>query len=364
MKLSHKPKQTFVTKAKKPILLMNLGIGWSATTPFMFTLVKAKYCHPGHLKENHYLRMIYEQECLGVDDSYKQAQPAGLNPNLWIFNGWDGMKDLYEYTYHLQDKYDDNRTFIEYFYEKPHTIEKYIEYYKRHSERTRGDFPVVSDWGNHNWSLPYWENGVEMIEKIKEHFDIKVTVQFRDPVRRCFSETGICFHDDEGESEFYGVNRDLEEIWGDVPNLWTGKIYLKARSHNKFFKLSLQNGICNGGNSQYVDLWNRWEKIVGRENMLHIIMEEFWNPKLREQQLERLSNFLDYPIDNIHRNCYYPDKGSDAPQYTELVDQWTSDKETITEETIEYAKKYMKKFYNQWELKFGNLPEEWIHYEN
>jgi len=88
-------------------------------------------------------------------------------------------------------------------------------------------------------------------------------------------------------------------------------------------------------------------------------MEEFWDPAYRKQQCERLSNFLDAPIQKIYKNAYFPDKGADAPQYGGLIDQWTSDKETITEETIEYAMNYFKPCYNEWKEKFGELPELW-----
>ena len=65
MKAIHRPKEPVQPTPKKPVLLMNLGTGWSATTPFLYTLtIDQKYCHPGHVKENHYLRMIFEQDCL------------------------------------------------------------------------------------------------------------------------------------------------------------------------------------------------------------------------------------------------------------------------------------------------------------
>ena len=61
----------------------------------------------------------------------------------------------------------------------------------------------------------------------------------------------------------------------------------------------------------------------------------------------------------IHQNVYFPDKGADAPHHIGLIDQWTSDKETITEESIEYAMNYFKPCYNEWKKKFGELPELW-----
>ena len=63
--------------------------------------------------------------------------------------------------------------------------------------------------------------------------------------------------------------------------------------------------------------------------------------KVGQQKIELLeASNLDSPIQKVHENVYFPDKGADAPHYEGLIDQWTSDKETITEETIKYAMKY------------------------
>ena len=49
MKLTHKPRIPVPPLPKKPVLLMNVGVGWAATTPFLYTLsIDQRYCHPGH----------------------------------------------------------------------------------------------------------------------------------------------------------------------------------------------------------------------------------------------------------------------------------------------------------------------------
>ena len=349
MKLTHKPRIPVPPPPKKPILLMNLGVGWSATTPFLYTLsIDQRYCHPGHVKENHYLRMIFEQDCLNSTEIRDFILSTSVNPKQWIFRLW--QKELYEYNYHFMD----NQDYLTEWYSDV-TIKKYIDYYLKHWEVIKTDFHAVADFSNHNWSLPYWENGKEMIDKIMEVFDLKVTVQFRDPIRRLYSELGTCFIDEQ--TPYMPVEAAEDKIR-------IGQEFLKNNQHNEFFKISLDDAAWGGANCQYVDLYTKWEELVGKDNILAIIMEEFWNPQYRKQQCERLSNFLGAPIQKIHQNAYFPDMGADAPHYDGLIDQWTSDKETITEETIEYALKYMKPCYTDWKSKFGSVPELWTKYED
>ena len=349
MKLTHKPRIPVPPPPKKPVLLMNVGIGWAATTPFLYTLsIDQRYCHPGHVKENHYLRMIFEQDCLHSTEIRDFILSTSINPKQWVFRWW--QKELYEYNYHFID----NQDYLTEWYSDV-TIKKYIDYYLKHWNVIKGDFHAVADFSNHNWALPYWNNGKEMIDKIKEVFDLKVTVQFRDPIRRLYSELGTCFIDEQTPYMPVEAAEDKMRI---------GQEFLKNNQHNEFFKISLNDAAWGGANCQYVDLYTKWEELVGKDNILAIIMEEFWNPQYRKQQCERLSNFLGAPIQKIHRNAYFPDMGADAPRYLGLIDQWTSDKETITEETIEYALKYMKPCYTDWKSKFGSVPELWTKYED
>jgi len=345
MKPIHRPKRPVEPTPKKPVLLMNIGVGWAATTPFLYTLaIDQRYCHPGHAKENHYLRMIFEKDCHNSTTTRDFILSTSANESQWLFRGW--QKELFEYNYHFMD----DPNYIKNIWYQDVSIEKYIDYYLKHWEIVKNDFYAVADFSNHNFSLPYWDNGREMINKIKEVFDLKVTVQFRDPIRRLYSELGTCFID---ERTPYLPNKAKD----DKKRL--GYEFLKNNQQNEFFKISLDDMAHKSANCQYVDLYNKWEWLVGPSNILPIIMEEFWDPALRKQQCERLSNFLDAPIQKVHENVYFPDKGADAPHYQGLIDQWTSDKETISEETIRYAMNYFRPCYNQWKVRFGTLPEAW-----
>ena len=102
MKIRHKPRIPVAPPPKKPTLLMNIGVGWSATTPFLYTLsIDQRYCHPGHIKENHYLRMIFEQDCCNKFDIHKFILSTSANEEEWIFRKW--QKELFEYSYHFLD---------------------------------------------------------------------------------------------------------------------------------------------------------------------------------------------------------------------------------------------------------------------
>ena len=344
MKLTHRPRIPVPPPPKKPILLMNLGVGWSATSPFLYTLtIDQRYCHPGHIKENHYLRILFDDAIKRSDDIRQFILNTSVNETHWLFRGW--QKELYEYNYHFLD----DPNYVRNWYQDV-SIEKYIEYYLKHWNVIKSDFHAVADFSNHNWALPYYTKknihyGEEMIEKIQEVFDLKVTVQFRDPIRRLYSELGTCFDDQIPDT--IAKNKKLDE---DI---------IINKEHNNFFRLCLDNERWDGANCHYADLYTKWENLVGKDNILYIIMEEFWDPAYRKQQCERLSNFLDAPIQKIHENAYFPDRGADAPHYLKLNDQWTSDKETITEENIQYAQIIMRSCYTGFKEKFGYIPEMW-----
>jgi len=189
-----------------------------------------------------------------------------------------------------------------------------------------------------------------------KHFEIKVLVEFRDPIRRLYSELGALFGDVAGliaeheEGEKAPANK-LRRM---------GKEYILQGRHNDFFQMALKFHIDGGGNCEYVSCYNAWEELVGKDNILPIIMEEFWNPQYKKQQCERLSNFLEYTIKDIYPNAYFPDLGADAPELKGLIDQ-KSDRETISEESIEQAVPYMRRHYKAWMGKFGTLPESWVY---
>lgn len=358
MKALHRPKiiEPAVEKPKKPTLLMNIGVGWAATTPMCYTLsINQRYCHPGHIKENHYLRALCEEKG-NVYTAWNWMSQTVKDEMMWTYTGWKPVEHAYCAHFHEND-------YIHKWWQKPLSVEKYIDYYLRHWEHIKGDYVAVADFCNNNWNLPlvnygnaYW--GKYFIEEIQKHFDIKVLIEFRDPIRRLYSELGALFGD------IAGLIAEHEEGEAAPANTLRrmGMKLIKENRHNDFFQMALKFHIDGGGNCQYVRCYNAWEEMVGKDNILAVVMEEFWNPQYKRQQCERLSNFLDYPIKSIYPNAYFPDLGSDAPKLTGLIDQ-KSDRETISEESIQKAIPYMRTHYKEWKKKFGSIPEAW-HYEN
>ena len=80
-------------------------------------------------------------------------------------------------------------------------------------------------------------------------------------------------------------------------------------------------------------------------------MEQLWKDH------SGLSKFLNHDIKSLHHNCYH-DK-TVHPDY--LKDQWNSDQESISQESMDMAKKKMKHIYENFENTFGYIPEEWEH---
>jgi len=310
-------------------LLLNPGAGWSATTPFLYTLsYHQKYCHCGHQKESGYLRKVYSNDFDQslVDSDWNAPQKKIDSPMGRVLSVRN------QYVKHFDPH------FLEQYYKAPYTIQNYVEYYRKHWEATRWEYESVSDFSNFNFSLP-----IEFLQKIapilQEFFEIKVTFQFRDPIRRFFSEVG------SGIVKNIDENEDLKE-----------RIWKKTKNHKKLFLYKLKKGNFSP-NCEYLSTFEKFQKVFGEKNCYFVVMEDFWTKK---DELERLSDFLSYKITKIHENCYVPDLGSRAPRLEWLKDQWESDLVDIDEEILCEARTVMRPFYLHWQNKFGKLPDSWV----
>ena len=62
--------KTLTSMKSKPTLLLNSGVGWSGTSPFLYTLAyQNNYAHQGHYKENWYLSRLENDQKL--ENKYK-----------------------------------------------------------------------------------------------------------------------------------------------------------------------------------------------------------------------------------------------------------------------------------------------------
>ena len=293
----------------KPTLFLNVGTGWSGTTPLYYTLGwYNKYCHSGHRKEKGYLWLMDLSETRNTFERvkfYKQffgpSKQSTTNRKPKIFT--------HESKYIGGNWTEDE---IKYFWSPPFTIEKYIEYYVKHWDFIKHDYKAVSDFSN-----PNGQCSPEFLKKyapaLKSVFDVKVHAVFRDPLRR----------------------------------LWS----LRQKQNPKdpvrqFMKMGVDFG--------YVQFFLKFVEAFGIENCHMTIMEEFWNGETKE-----LSDFIDYEIKEVHPNAYVPDLGPNAPRIQYLNDQWESDIMHMPKEVKEYGMNMLKPVYIHFKDYFGDLPEQW-----
>ena len=300
-------------------LLLNVGTCFSATSPFHYTVSWDHKCvYTGHSKEHQYLYHMMEGK--------KRLKGEAKTPKRHVkeFQGKpDILTNKSEYIVGKWTKEQEDE-----FFRSPLSIDRYISYYKRHWENSKHDYEWVGDFSNQNalLSIPFMQT---IRDQLLEHFDIKVTMQFRDPIRRLFSV----------------ANKVVKN--GEYPDMTPIQVMYKWLS-GRFEP-----------NAYYSSIYRRHAHIWGIENVKAIIMEEFWNPDTQKEGLEELSDFLGYNFTKVHENVYYPDMGSNPPKYDYLSDQWASDKVDITEEQYKTCARLMKSVYAEFEKTFGYVPIEW-----
>ena len=215
---------------------------------------------------------------------------------------------------------------IEDYYSKTPTLQNYIRYYTRHYQRVKHEYKYVSDFSNSNAFLP--ANYLKKIAPVlKKHFDIKVLKIFRDPVRRLYSEL----------SHKYQNSKELQKSYNTSKKYW--------RSY-------LNKGNITP-NSDYIGSFKSFNEHF---STISIVSEELWGGKNNSQ--EKLAKFLDFDIKKLWPNAYFPEMGTKAPHYEDVEDQWSSDLEDLTEEDLEFGRKHLAKYYDEWYNYFGSMP--WI----
>jgi|TARA_B100000131_G_C18028147_1_gene577299 hypothetical protein len=182
------------------------------------------------------------------------------------------------------------------FYDRPFRIEKYIEYYKRVWDNVKNEYKAVADFSTHNAGLSE-EYLYKIKPKLLEHFDIQVIMVFRDPVRRHWSENG-------------------------------------------------------GVHGNYAENYQKYCNVFGKKNVHYVIMEDFWSGETSE-----LSEFLDYDIQQISENVYWPLDNTVKPEH--LSDQWAGEKH-LPLDMISLIREQLNPLYLQYEQIIGKIPERWL----
>ena len=302
----------------KPKLLLCPGTGYSATTPLYYTLaVNHRYCHGGFDKEYNLLELLYFKQISDLKSNtshfrYKfRRHFIDASFDDGEYRSWGSKRER-----HPDVSFDNKFTKLDsdYYYNRPITIEKYVQYYKEHFDNIKDTYESVCDFSTNNAGLPVWFLR-QYVPILQENFDVKVLIINRDPVRRLFSEINTRFQ--KNSYEFSSA----KEMFFHVLQYPTLRNFGLHRMYEGFNALTYQKEVV----SNYKQLFT---------NVLEISMERFWEGK------EKLSEFLQYKIDNLFENVYYPFRGSNPIRHRYLAEQWMSDKEDLTEEEYEHAKNY------------------------
>lgn len=276
----------------KPLFVICVGTGWSATTPLYYTLQDAKIAN-AFIKESNIL-------CPNLDfsEKYKVTKnPVYLNPTV-----------------------DNYITFLH-------------EYYQSIADEYRG----VCDFTTSYATLPP-DIISTFADKLKDNFNVKILMIFRDPVRRLFSHISHLSNS--------SPNAFLKEILFYLRKIPNHLVYPTQKYNHKLrnFEPFLF--------SNYSLIYDTWRSFFDTH---YIIMEDLWAG--RNNELERLNTFLGANITQVHENVYYPDRGANAPKLAGLADQWTSDTENLDPKLLHLARRMMSRQYqfsSAWDV------DEWL----
>ena len=322
----------------KPKFIIIAGTGWSASTPLWYTLqVQNKFVHGGLVKENNFLDSISLTPSMRFKkrkDIYQETKKFNLSKESRIIRNLSIITDNFRKNSHkkripgvkndiffTQEELDEYKKYS-------FTLEKYITFYKRHWKHLQENncpYQGVGDFSNANAWLPQ-EFCYKVVDKLSEDFDVKVLMIVRDPIRRLWSEVGG-----------YWVP--------ESPRQWEN-----IEEYKDLFFDYVKSGYLH-----YLRIIEKWERVAPTHV---IIMEQLWEGDEQEREKQRLSDFLDYDIKNIHENAYCPDRGPNAPKHLGLRDQWSSDKYWLSDELYNQVLPIMP-IYQQWVDRYGSLPLYW-----
>ena len=333
----------------KPKFILGSGIGWSATTPLWYSLqLDNQYLHTGHWKECGYLNHVSSTPSERFREENRERMKRGTSHaeymRQWAKNrvekNQEVLKKLEKNPKTLTGKNNGRlagvlrdlyltQEDIDAYTTPPYRLEKYITYYKRIWETLQENncpYQAVGDFTISN-SLISEDFIHKLIEKLSEDFDVKVLIIVRDPIRRLWSEVNGEWHPSS-------------------PRQWVNEAECI-----KFFLSSIETNK----HIDYIGIIEKWERVCPTHV---IIMEQLWEGDEQEREKQRLSDFLDYDIKNIHENVYSPDCGPNAPHYQGCEDQWRSDKYWLQDKLYNRVKPFFP-VYQQWVDKYGGLPLYW-----
>tara|TARA_Y100001970_G_C14220947_1_gene852636 strand:+ start:460 stop:1362 length:903 start_codon:yes stop_codon:yes gene_type:complete len=290
-----------------PNLWLTAGVQYAATSPLAYTLqIANKYCHGGHRKENKYLYTLDKVQPIQRRWTYyKRTQKLAnkqsyIGENDWHTSDISFIGKVASYV-NLKD-----------VWTAPNTIGKYMQYYYDVWNIVKDEYQSVANYDNVIGELSY-----EFFDKyhytLSSHFNIKVGIIVRDPVRRSWSEETLW----DNKFRYY-----------DEPRDWSFS--------NKYFEI--------------------YDKLSKYFTTQFIVMEELWEGDGKEK--EKLSNYINYPIKDLYRNAFSPDRGHLQEKISGLMDQCQKQPE-LTEKEYYKGKKVFSEVYDEWIRRFGKLPLNW-----
>ena len=294
----------------KPKYLAIFSKGWDASSPLAYTLQRiAKYAHFGYTKNINYLR--YPPYSIESIERIEQIYLKILN-NTWENCDYNLGHNM-NYSEDLLPLKDFSLSHFKKLLELPRTNEKYVEFYLAlyHHVSSKG-YKAVSYFPSLEKTFDY---NPQFYTELKNSFDIKSIVLFRDPVRRAIS---YCLK----------YNNKV------LPNM------------DQFF-------------FDYIEYLDLAKSIFS--NPFLLIMEELWEGNQKQQ----LSEYLNHPIDNLWPNLYSPDIGHhltwDLENYYCPVPCQTIGQSSFII-TPQYYNELRNKYsyvYDNWIERFGSLPLDW-----
>ena len=301
----------------KPILHINAGVGWSATKPLCYTFDNVGYCHhnftsekKGSTTEPNMLYYLYERKYKPVHAKY------------------------YWHTEHKHRGFD--------FVRKNTTLLWYIQYMK---SKLKNSHLGVCDFSNSNTDLPS-SFLKEIAPALCEEFDVRVTMIWRHPVRRSYSQISAWYRNmTDNDNAFEGWKiRDPEKLahWQMIKEKHPDSI--------SFWKSKL-NDLSPWLIPNYISVLKNWKSAFNK--VYPVIMEEVW------EDPSDLSDFIGMKIDKMHDNVYFPERGTKRPEIKGLRDQWSSDLQDLSDDDLNLGRKKLDWIYSDFKSYFGYIPKQW-----
>ena len=306
----------------KPVLHINAGVGWSGTKPLCFTFERIGYTQWKPETEYQMLYYMWERK-------YKPEHAKYY---------WETHHSLR--TDHLTKA--TGRKYKLDFIKEDTTLDFYIQYMK---SRLEDGYRGVSDFSNSNGDLP-GKFLKEIAPTLEEHFDVRITMIFRNPIRRSYSQISNWyknFTDQENADDAWKANdenvikrwKKIKERYPDSISYWRQQLIERDPTFLR----------------SYVETYKNYKSAFTK--VFPLVMEEVW------EDPSSLSNFIGHDIDEMDLNLYFPERGTNMPKIKGSKHQYDSDMQTLSKDDLKYGREKLDWLYKEFKTQFGYIPPSW-----